>query len=214
MKKSLLWLLSVFLFVFPICAAAQNNSQLEKDVLSEINRVRTNPAAYAKWMEDNRYNLPYKTLPDKTKVIDEAAKVLKSTAPLSPLHLSSIAHTSAKFHVDDQLPTGKFSHTGTDGSSVDERLRRFGELIGAYGENAIAMNPNERGIVDAKGIVLAWVIDDRMGNHGHRKIILDRNYQLAGVACGKYSASRIYPDYTLCVVDFAQQLQSARKTTN
>ena len=207
MKKNLFLFFLVSLFAFPLSAVAQTNSQLEKEVFEEINRVRIDPAAYAKWMEDNRYNLPYKTLPDKMKVIDEAAQVLRSTMPLAPLRLSSIAHTSAEFHVDDQLPTGKFSHTGTDGSSVDARLRRFGHLTGAYGENAIAMNPNEQGIIEAAAIVLAWVIDDRVGNREHRKILLDKNYRLAGVACGKYPVSKIFPGYTLCVMDFAQQLQ-------
>lgn len=201
----------LFLFfpflIFSGAVRAQTSAALEREILAEINSLRTNPAAYAKWIEDNRGSLPYNPQPGKQKTIDEAVKVLKSTAPLAALNVSPAATKAAASHVANQLPTGKFSHNGTDGSTADGRLKKFGRLIGNYGENAIVMNPNEKGIVEAKGIVLAWVIDDYVGSRAHRKFLLDKTFQFVGAACGKYPNSKIYPDYTLCVVDFAQQLQ-------
>lgn len=207
MKKSFWLFLFFLLFVFSGGIQAQANSALEQEILAEINSIRTNPAAYAKWIEDNRSKLPYNPQPGKQKTVDEAVKVLKSTQPLSALTASPAATKAAKSHVENQLPTGKFSHNGTDGSTADKRLKRFGKLTGNYGENAIVMNPNEKGAVEAKGIVLAWVIDDFIDNRAHRKFLLDKSFQFFGAACGKYLNSKIYPDYTLCVVDFAQQLQ-------
>jgi uncharacterized protein YkwD len=207
MKKFLPLFFFFVIFIFSGDVRAQSNTAFEKEILAEINSLRTNPATYAKWIEDNRKNLPYNPQSGKEKTIDEAIKALKLTAPLLPLTVSQAATKAAKSHVDNQLPTGKFSHNGTDGSTADSRLRRFGKLTGNYGENAIAMNPNEKGIVEAKGIVPAWVIDDYVGNRAHRKFLLDKNFQFVGAGCGKYSSSKIYPEYTLCVVDFAQQIQ-------
>lgn len=192
-------------FVFTNHAQAQSFSQLEREILSEINRVRRDPAAYAKWIEDNRANLPYTPQPKRLKVIDEAVRELRKSPALPVLTVSRIARSSAKAHLNDQLPTGKFSHNGADGSSVDRRLRRFGILTGAYGENAIAMNPEDP--VTAARLVLVWVIDDTIRGRGHRKLLLDANYRVAGIACGKYANSGIFPDHTLCVADFAAQLQ-------
>lgn len=206
MKKFFLTFLTLFLigFIFSASSPAQSYSQLESDVLNEINRVRRNPQVYAKWIEDNRRNLPY-TPPQNLKAIDEAIRALKSSPNLPQITASPLAYKAAKTHLDEQLPTGTFSHSGKDGSSVDKRLRRVGKLTGAYGENAVLLNPED--LPTAQRIVLIWIIDDSVSNRGHRKVLLDKNYLLAGIACGKFPDSKTYKDYNVCVADFAQQLQ-------
>lgn len=206
MKRFFL-LLFVLLFSFPAFSnfiQAQAYSRLEHEILSEINRVRKNPQAYAKWIEDNRRKLPYMPQPERLKSIDEAIRALKASPALPRITASPLAYKAAKAHLDEQLPTGKFSHKSKDGSSIDDRLRRVGKLIGAYGENAILMNPEDE--VTAERLVLVWIIDDTVRSRGHRKILLDKNYLLAGIACDKFPNSKTYKDYTVCVADFAAQL--------
>lgn len=204
MKKFFSIFCLLFLTVFSSLVSAQaQSSPLERDVLSEINRVRGNPQAYAKWIEDNRANLPY--TPQNLKVIDEALRVLKSSPALPQIAQSPLAYKAAKAHLDEQLPTGVFSHSGRDGSSVDKRLRRVGKLPGAYAENAVLLNPEDA--ATAERVVLIWIIDDLVSNRGHRKVLLDKNYRLAGIACGKFPNSKVYKDYSVCVADFAQVLE-------
>lgn len=204
MKKFFLTICSLFLIgtVFSVSSEAQS-SNLESDILSEINRVRSNPQAYAEWIENNRAKLAY--TPQNLKTIDEAIRALKSSPKLSQIADSPLAYKAAKAHLDEQLPTGMFSHSGKDGSSVDKRLKRVGKLTGAYAENAVLLNPEDP--LTAERVVLIWIIDDLVSSRLHRKTLLDKNYTLAGIACGKFPASKTYKDFSVCVADFAQQLQ-------
>lgn len=205
MKKFYLILHLLFLIGFVFSASSQaQSSQLERDILGEINRVRSNPPAYAKWIEDNRDNLAYTPQLQNLKVVDEAIRALKSAPILPQISDSPLAFKAAKTHLDEQLPTGTFSHNGKDGSTVDKRLKRVGKLPGAYGENAVLLNPEDP--LTAQRVVLIWLIDDIVSNRGHRKVLLDKNYLLAGIACGKFPNSKVYKDYSVCVADFAAQL--------
>lgn len=204
MKNFSLTVFSLFLIGFVFSASSQaQSSQIEPDILNEINRVRSNPQAYAKWIDDNRSKLAY--TPQNLKVIDEAIRVLKSSPALPPIANSPLAYKAAKAHLDEQLPTGMFSHSGKDGSSIDKRLKRVGKLTGAYGENAVLLNPEDQ--LTAERVVLIWIIDDLVSSRAHRKALLDKNYTLAGIACGKFPNSKTYKDYSVCLADFAQQLQ-------
>jgi uncharacterized protein YkwD len=206
MKKFFLILHSLFLIgvVFSVSSQAQSFSALELNILNEINRVRSNPQAYAKWIEDNRSNLAYTPQPQNLKAVDEAIRALKSSPNLPQITPSPLAYKAAKAHLDEQLPTGTFSHNGKDGSTVDKRLKRVGKLPGAYAENAILLNPEDP--ATAQRVVLIWIIDDIVSNRAHRKVLLDKNYLLAGIACGKFPNSKTYKDYSVCVADFAAQL--------
>lgn len=202
-------LLSVFKVLFMFCAfvsmtKAQNFSPLESEILKEINRVRKNPAAYADWIEANRNRLPYTPVPERMKVIDEAVRQLRATAPMAELTASAPAYQAAKKQLEENLPTGVYTHSGKDGSSVKQRLNRVGKLTGAYAENAVLMNPEDP--LTAERVVLVWIIDDIVPNRGHRQVLLDKNLLLGGIACGKFPSSTVYKDYSVCVANFAQQL--------
>lgn len=76
---------------------------------------------------------------------------------------------AAQGHAQDMAARGRLSHTGGDGSGMDERLRRVGFNAGWAGEN-IAQN---RGGVDAA--MSQW-----MSSPGHRSNILRPNYDFVG----------------------------------
>jgi uncharacterized protein YkwD len=54
-------------------------------------------------------------------------------------------------------------------------------------------------------VVLQLLIDDGVRNRGHRKTLLDRDYAVAGAACGPH---REYQQ--ICVIDFAASYSEAR----
>jgi uncharacterized protein YkwD len=178
-------------------AGSASLSALEQAINDEINRVRKSPSAYADWIVANRRKLPYS--PKKKAVLNEAIRALRRTPTLSPLSVSQGLHLSALDIVNDQLPQAEFSHTGTDGSYIEDRQKRYGTVQGGSGEDAIIFySPT------AVRMVLAWIVDDFAPDRGHRKTILRPTLRFLGTACKEYPASnKGLAGATLCVSDFA-----------
>ena len=74
-------------------------------------------------------------------------------------------------HGQDMAQAGFFSHTGSDGSDIGDRLRRGGVSFCFAAEN-IAHGQRS----------LSAVMDGWMGSRGHRRNILDRRAAAVGVA--------------------------------
>jgi uncharacterized protein YkwD len=101
---------------------------------------------------------------------------------------------AAKNHVDDTGPKGITGHTGSDRSSMGQRINRYGEWNGIAGEN-ISYGHNT-----GSAIVVQLLIDDGVSNRGHRNNILNRNFKYAGGAIGSHARFTY-----LCVIDYAHE---------
>jgi uncharacterized protein YkwD len=177
-------------------------SDLEKEVIIELNLARTNPANYAKKIEDlkGHYVGLYIYFAGRTPVVtqegvsavNEAIEFLTSTAPMPLLRVSRGLSNAAKVHVQDQGPLGLVSHEGTDKSTPDERMNRFGTWGKAYGENI------EYGNFNADEIIMQLIIDDGTQNRSHRRNIFNPLYRVVGVSFGPHQRFG-----QMCVVDFA-----------
>lgn len=177
-------------------------SDLEKGVIIELNRARSNPAGYAKKLEDfkKHYVGNYIYFAGRTQVVtqegvsavNEAIEFLKSTAPVSLLRVSEGLCAAAKVHAEDQGPKGLVSHEGSDKSTPDQRMNRFGEWGTAFGENI------EYGNFDAEEIVMHLIIDDGVPERSHRENIFNPLYQVVGVSFGPHQRYG-----QMCVIDFA-----------
>ena len=55
---------------------------------------------------------------------------------------------------------------------------------------------------DAASVIIDLVVDDGVRNRGHRKILLDPGYRVAGAACGPHKTFRV-----VCVIDFADTVR-------
>lgn len=177
-------------------------SQIEKDVIIELNKARTNPAGYAEYLVDYKrfYLGKYIKIPGKENIIteegaaavNEAIEFLESTDPLPPLAISEGISMAAKSHVKDQGPTGMMTHRGTDDSSPLDRMLRFGKVKGAWGENI------GYGDESARQVVMQLIIDDGVYDREHRNKIFTPGFSVVGVGYGVHSAFG-----TMCVIDFA-----------
>ena len=177
-------------------------SDLEKGVIMELNRARLNPAGYAKKLEDfkKHYVGKYIYFAGRTQVVteegaaavNEAIEVLKSTAPVPLLRVSRGLCTAAKVHAEDQGPKGLVSHEGSDNSSPDQRMNRFGTWETAFGENI------EYGNVNPQEIVMQLIIDDGVPERSHRENIFNPLFQVVGVSFGPHQRYG-----QMCVMDFA-----------
>jgi uncharacterized protein YkwD len=172
------------------------------DIVAELNAARTDPAAYAPkaralraLFRGERIERPGETAVvtrEGPAAVDEAIAFLERQAPLPALRGSPALDRAAAEHADDQARSGAVAHTGGDGSSPSDRMRRHGRWS-ATGE-AIAYGPD-----GAEDVILQLIVDDGVPDRGHRRILFNPAYALIGVACAPHPVWR-----RVCVLDFAR----------
>jgi len=184
-------------------AGADYLGDVEKAVVLEVNRVRTDPAAYAaiyleplrKYYHGNLLQYPGEIAIETTegvRALDECIRALGAAPGIAPLAPRRGLCLAARDHARDQARSGRTGHTGTDGSTVPDRLNRYGTWSLAAGENI------DYGNGTARRIVISFLVDDGVPSRGHRKNLLDASFSLMGVAVGPH------PKYgKMCVMDFA-----------
>jgi len=159
-------------------------SDLEKDIILELNMVRSDPGKYA-----DLYINP--TLGE-----EEAGcyfSLIRSPDARPLLFPKKGMSQAAKDHAADIGPKGKIDHSGSDGSSPETRMNRYG-TVSKWSEN-IAY-----GYSTARQIVVELLVDAGIFNwdKGHRRAILNPEYLYAGIATGPHASYKI-----VCVQDFA-----------
>jgi len=190
-------------------ANAEYLTEIERQVIIEINIVRADPAEYA-----HRYLAPLRSYyrngllrfpgefaistNEGIRALDECIKELHVLRPLSPLSPKRGLTLAARDHVRDQARTGATGHTGSDRSTPGARISRYGKWEISAGENIDYGNGN------ARRIVAAQLIDDGVPSRGHRRSLLNGAFQFVGVSVGPH---RFYRH--MCVMDFAASYREA-----
>jgi uncharacterized protein YkwD len=162
-------------------------SPVEMDIIDEMNLARMEPQRYAAFIEEYRkyYKGNQLTLPGRSKAtvtieglaaVDEAISFLRTAKPLSAMEVNQGMCLAAKDHANDLALKGVTGHKGSDGSSPNARLERYGSWEGVIGENIVyeVSTPRE--------IVIGLIIDDGTPNRGHRRNIFDPAHRVAGVS--------------------------------
>lgn len=179
-------------------------SELEKEVVYEINLFRSNPSAYAtnfiaplaKHYNNGLLNYPGESISIRTSegvnALHECVRELKKASPIGILQPNEALSKAARDHQKDQKKTGRTGHTGSDRSDVKKRIERYGTWQHTIAENIAYGNSS------ARQIVIFLLIDDGVKSRGHRKNLLNDNFKLLGVAFGNHPKYR-----TMCVMDFA-----------
>ena len=193
--------------VFNTAAHASYLSDLEKEVIYEINLFRSDPAAYAKQFISplaKHYKNKILYYPGDKPILTregisalhECVRVLKNASPAPLIHPDRLLTKAASDHQQDQSKTGKTGHTGWDRSSLKDRIERYGKWQVRIAENIAYGNSS------ARQIVIFLLIDDGVKNRGHRANLLHPDFRSVGVACGTH------PRYnTMCVMDFSGGMQ-------
>jgi len=157
-------------------------SDLEKDVILEINKARTNPRAYAAL-----YLLPYVTNGTASNAMKECIMKMKIMKPIVPLQPGKGLTLAAKEWVALQGPSGYIGHD----NMFWDRLDKHCYFWGWKGENI------SYGYNDAKTIVITLLEDKNVSDRGHRKNILDSRFAYIGVGFGPHKKYGY-----MCVQDF------------
>ncbi|MBE9163470.1 CAP domain-containing protein [Tychonema sp. LEGE 06208] len=195
---------------------AQNSSAFEQRMISEINRARENPPAYADWLQRVKQTYDPATrsfqIPGQNSrfgvfgdlaAFDEAISALKRTSPIPTLRTSNGLGSAAADHAREQSVATSFSqisHTGRDGSNIGDRVNRYGSSRGVVAENIGAGSSPEF-------IVMNLMLDYWEASRGHRKNFLNSTFRLMGVGCGNSSIAGVGK---VCVMNFAQEYSENR----
>lgn len=178
-------------------------SDLEKEVILEVNMVRTNPKKYAEIYVEPllqfyeglyfRYpgQIPVVTAEGKSALLD-CADALNEAEPVDVLKPSKGLTRAANDLTKDQSNSGKVGHTGGDGSNPFDRMKRYGSWEKTAAENV------DYGNNSARWVVLSLLIDDGVPGRGHRKNLMNGLFSVIGVSFGSH------PFYgNMCVMDLA-----------
>src|SRR4030088_322585 len=196
---------SLFLSIFvalPTFAAEKNDDAASgRAVIREMNLARQNPALYATFVQEWRSQMSGNVLvlPGHTRIrtkegtvaLDEAIRFLRRAQPQPPLAFSCGMSRAAADHCADQADGG-FGHEGRDRSHAGQRIARYGNFSGGWGENI------SYGKSSGRDVVLALIIDDGLPARKHRKNIFNPNFNYAGAAFGRHARFG-----TMCSMDFA-----------
>ena len=174
-------------------STAEYLSPLEKDVLLEINKARTNPRAYAAL-----YLLPSVKDGNASEAMKECIIEMKDMKALKALQPGKGLTLAAQEWVRLQGPSEYIGHD----MNLRLRLAKYC-YFGYYSENI------SYGYDDARTIVIRLLEDDKVPSRGHRKIILSRAYTHVGIGCGTHKRYRY-----MCVQDFAERYKDKQIPSN
>lgn len=183
-------------------------SELEKNVILELNKVRSNPQRYVEeYLEDLQiaFNGKLFTYPGQDPVISregivpliECIKVLKESGPAPILMpVEGLANAAAEL-VTDQQKHGGIGHITQKGLTPQKRIEKYGNWDICSAEDITY------GSFEARQIVIALLIDDGVAERSHRKNILNTCFHFAGTNYGKH------PNYlSMCAIDYAGEYKA------
>jgi uncharacterized protein YkwD len=177
---------------------ASKFSQIEREIITEMNLARSNPSGYRQVMlawrgkfEGNRVRLSdrlYLQTQEGIPAVDEAIKFLQKTQPVGKLTYSQGLSLAARDHVRDQGAKGTTGHNSSNGNTPFQRMERYGKWQQIAGEN-IAYGPDT-----ARAVVRDLIIDDGVADRGHRTNMFKPEFRVTGVACGYHRQYRVMCD--------------------
>ena len=174
-------------------------STVEKDVVLEMNKARSNPALYAQLYLEPRTKKFTGNLYDGilmtnegVAVVNECISFMKKAKPLALFVPEKGLSLAAQEHASSQGKTEQTGHTGVDGSTPFTRIEKYG-IYKTAGENI------SYGAKSGRDIVVQLLIDDGVPRRGHRKNILNKDFSSTGVGYSKQH--KIYG--SVCVITYA-----------
>lgn len=157
-----------------LLAEAEVEETFENAVLVEINQARTNPQAYADWLETLKpyYNNNQLEIPETKAIattegieaLDSAIDYLRSLSPLNPLTTSSKLDIVAR----------RILNSESDLSAV--RLAQSRESVSTFPHN-LSYGQN------AKIVVMQLIVDDGDSDRSSRERLFREDLMSNGIAC-------------------------------
>ncbi len=188
-------------------------TESEKDMIKEINIIRSNPKgyiptvqAYIEKKEAEKKNSMFDSswFQDEIDTAHELIAELKNTLPCSMLEPNEKVHIAAQKHGDEGKAKGSLTHQGADDSWPWDRIKKEDAQLQNGGENLVG------GVDNVSDSVMALLVDSGIPGRGHRKNILNPSWKY--VACYHVGQVSDMPDYWVQL--FAAPVQQADSVTN
>ena len=168
----------------------QNNLPIknpEEQLLEEINNIRQNPRYVIPFFETKMSYFQNNVIYDPSKpqgVVThegpaawvDCIRFLQTVHKFDKLKEVSGLSQAAKDHARDLANTGIINHIGSDNSTLEARLARYGNWMGEMTECIYV------GEADPKEVLASLFVDDGQINRRHRGLLLSNNFRHIGVA--------------------------------
>ena len=150
--------------------AAGGPTAQQQYMLQLVNEARTNPQAAADRVTSNLTPDVSATLDYYHVDLNSAKQAIATSAPKPPLAWNPALAAAAQGHSQDMANTQVQSHSGSNGSSPDQRMEQAGYTNhNSTGENAYAYSTSVDEAMQA--FLLDWGVSDQ----GHRRNLLQPN---------------------------------------
>ncbi len=176
----------------------------EQYMLELINQARMNPQAAAVRVTSNLTPDIQSTLSYYNVNLSATEQAIASTPAKPPLAWNPDLAASAQAHSQDMATNQFQSHTGSDGSTADQRMQQAGYTnASSTGENAFAYATS----IDEA--MQAFLIDWGVSDQGHRRNLLQPNvsssnaFQSVGIGIATTTNSKVGP--MVITQDFGSQ---------
>lgn len=165
-------------------------SEIEKDVILEMNMVRRDPKKYAELyikpmlskFQGNVYRASDCNIQttEGTAAVKGCIDVLSKERAHDLIYPNQRLREMAKYLADLQGATEQIGHRTPQGETFVERMRRFKIPYYCIAENI------DYGNNSARNIILSLLIDDNYPSRAHRNNILNNFYNKVGVYWGSH----------------------------
>ena len=217
MHRATLSLLILILFGVVFVPAQESSTKafdrtkFEREVAILINSARKEPDLFAKLIRSyqSHYSngllrlpgFPGRRLFEGDVALKEAAAALSEAKPVPSLCRTNLLDEMANMQLSDLLVDNSIGHTGLDGSTLRDRLKRRGTYTGPVGETIAnwATTPEQA--------VASLLIDDGVSNRVHRGIVLRPDFKEFGIACAMSKKNSPF-----CVLVFANSFVPKTKS--
>ncbi len=124
----------------------------------------------------------------------ELYRLLKRTEPMQLLHPSYGLSLSSELYINYLIENEARGHEGLGGPGI--RVSRFGSWKTIIGENI------SYGNFSAHDALLFLLIDDKVMDRSHRKVILNPAFRYIGLAKGRHPSFPVGKSYVINYADF------------
>lgn len=177
------------------CMNKSDYKRIAEGVAEVLNKLRKDPQSFISKLEGrlknfkgSSYKPPGKSsyhTEEGTTPVKSLIQTLKQQEPLSELQWSDGIAKACLDHANDIGEKGLFVHKGSDGSSVAQRMTRYGQVNGQVGETIDFYN------ADPEEIVISLIIDDGNQSKSNRTHILNSGFRFVGVASASHAETEI-----------------------
>ena len=168
-------------------------TEREKEMIKELNLVRSNPEGYIEYVEKYIYELKTdrwsdaSMIGDEIKTAKELIRELKKTQSMSTLKPHKGLYKASKKHGDEGKKKGSLDHEGSNGSWPWDRGEKYASDLTDTNENLVGGPDNVR------RSVMILLVDSGIEGRGHRKNILNPDWKYT--ACYEVGQVGDMPNY-------------------